>query len=276
MTTVNLSRMNRHRSAPGVVFGDVRYPPGSTLGPRVQQDFQIVIIYEGEARIAIDGQELHVPRHHAALLLPTRRELFHFATAGETRHTWCAIAAAIVPSELRSKLGAVSTCLPLTDRLHDLVELGLTIPLSRLVSADELIHAAGLMLLYAFVFEAELVRSPTTLPDALRRALACMEAHLAEPLALHHISQAAMVTPQHLTRLFRRHIQTTPMRYLWQLRTRHGVELLGGTGLSIGEIAAQVGFQSPFHFSRRVLQYYHDSPRRLRERLWSGQQHAGE
>ena len=79
-----------------------------------------------------------------------------------------------------------------------------------------------------------------------------------------------MVTPQHLTRLFRRHIQTTPMRYLWQRRTRHGVELLGGTGLSITEIADRIGFQSPFHFSRLVLRYYHDSPRRLRERLWSG------
>jgi transcriptional regulator GlxA family with amidase domain len=79
------------------------------------------------------------------------------------------------------------------------------------------------------------------------------------------------VTPQHLTRLFRRHMQTAPMRYLWHLRTRHGVELLGGTGLSIGEIATQVGFQSPFHFSRLVRNHYRDSPRRLRERLWSGQ-----
>ena len=268
--------MNRHRSAPRVVFGDVRYPPGGTFGPRIQQDFQIVIIYDGEARIAIDGQELYVPSHHAALLLPARRELFHFATAQETRHTWCAIAPASVPAELRSKLGEVRASLPLTDRIHDLMEFGLTIPLSGLGSADALIHATGLMVLYAFVFEAELVHSPTTLPDALRRALAYMEGHLGEPLRLQHLAQAAMVTPQHLTCLFRRHIQTTPMRYLWQLRTRHGVELLGSTGLSIGEIAAQVGFQSPFHFSRLVLQDYHDSPRRLRQRLWSGEQDAGE
>ena len=262
--------MNRRRSAPRVAFGDVHYPPGSTLGPRVQQDFQIVIIYEGEARVTIDGQELYVPGHHAALLLPTRRELFHFAASEATRHTWCAIAPAIVPPDLQVKIGTVSTCLPLTDRIHDLVEFGLTIPPGGLVSADDLMHATGLLLLYAFVFEAELVHSPTTLPSAVRHALAFMEAHLAEPLSLQPISQAAMVSPQHLTRLFRRHIQTTPMRYLWQRRTRHGVELLGSTGLSIGEIAARVGFQSPFHFSRLVARYYHDSPRRLRERLWSG------
>jgi AraC-like DNA-binding protein len=271
MTTVNLSRMNRHRSAPLVVFGDVRYLPGSTLGPRIQQDFQIVIVYEGEARIEIDDQEVFVPGHHAALLLPARRERFHFAVSGETRHTWCAVAPAIVPPALQSELAAVNICLPLTDRIHDLVEFGLTIPPSSPVSADDLIHAAGLTVLYAFVFEARLVHSPTTLPDALRRALASMEAGLAQPLTLPRIAQVALVTPQHLTRLFRRHLQTTPMRYLWQLRTRHGVELLGGTGLSIGEIAAQVGFQSPFHFSRLVVQYYHDSPRRLRDRLWSGQ-----
>src|SRR5919199_6221988 len=108
MTTINLSRINRYRSAPWVVFGDVRYPPGGTFGPRVQQDFQIVIIYEGEARITIDGQELYVPGHHAALLLPTRCELFHFAATEATRHTWCAIAPAIVPPDLQEKIGRVN------------------------------------------------------------------------------------------------------------------------------------------------------------------------
>jgi AraC family transcriptional regulator of arabinose operon len=98
-----------------------------------------------------------------------------------------------------------------------------------------------------------------------------IEQNLAEALDLSQIAAATGVTPQYLTRLFRRELHITPMRYLWQLRTQRGVELLEDTGLSISEIADRVGFQSPFHFSRLVRQQHGCGPRELRQRLWRGQ-----
>ena len=89
---VNISRMNRHRQSSLVVFGDVEYPPGGALGPRIQQDYQLVLIYEGEVRIRIDDAVVQVPEQHAILLLPQRREQFQFALRRPTHHTWCAIA----------------------------------------------------------------------------------------------------------------------------------------------------------------------------------------
>lgn len=270
MIAINIPVLNISRSSPVVAFGDVRYPPGGRLGPRIQQRYQLVVMREGEAYIEIDGTEIHVPEHHGVLLLPQRREVFRWTRDRPTHHSWCEVAPSFMPDSMRDDIGTRTLVLPVTDRILDTVAFGLRIPLSPPVSADDLIGAAGLMVMQAWLFEAALVERPVAQPEALRRALAFMEAHLAEPLTLDAIAGAVTTSPQHLTRLFRQHLDATPMRYLWQLRTRRGAELLGTTGLTVGEIAAQVGFQTPFHFSRMVSQYYQVSPRRLRQRLWEG------
>jgi AraC-like DNA-binding protein len=271
MVNINLSRMNRHRASAAAVFGDVLYPAGGALGPRVQQDYQLVIIYEGEAQVEVDGTAHAVPSQHALLLLPGHREVFQFARAQHSRHTWCAVAPQAVPAELGERAARMPACLPLTQRVHTLVEYGLALPPGPAEAAGHLLLAIGLAALEAFLFEAELAHQAQDVPEAVRRALHAMELHLAEPLDLRRIAEAASVTPQHLTRLFRRHLGTTPARHLWQLRTRRGVELLGETGLSIGAIAERSGFQSPFHFSRMVRRHYRRSPRELRALLWRGE-----
>ena len=37
-----------------VTFGEIVYPPGGTLGPRLQRWLQIVIVYKGSVSVWID------------------------------------------------------------------------------------------------------------------------------------------------------------------------------------------------------------------------------
>ncbi len=267
-TTLNLSRMNRYRSSPRATFGDVEYGAGGTYGPRLQPDFQLVIVYAGEATIQIDDTTVHVPAQHMILLLPRRREYFRFSSTRATHHAWCSLGSDAVPAALQAELQRVTAPLPLTARVHGLIDIGLSLPAGDAPAADALLDSLALAALHAWLFEVAVATTHTEMPDALIRAQRHIDAHLHEPLAARDIAQHAHVTPQHLTRLFRRHLQTTPMRYLWQLRTSRGVELLRRTGLSISEIAARVGFSSPYHFSRRVRQQYAHAPRDLRRRVW--------
>jgi transcriptional regulator GlxA family with amidase domain len=158
--------------------------------------------------------------------------------------------------------------MPLSEHVHNLIEIGLSISPGDSAAAQALINSIALATLQACVFEAATATSSAELPRVVIRAQHYIEAHLAAPISVPMIAASTHVTPQHLTRLFRRHLHTTPMRYLWRLRTRRGVELLHRTGLSVGEIAERVGFQSPFHFSRLVRQHYAYSPRQLRQRVW--------
>jgi AraC family transcriptional regulator of arabinose operon len=259
--------MNRRRSAVTTIFGDVTYPPGGSFGPRVQQDIQLVVIETGEVTIRIDDWEIHVPAQHGIVLLPQHREHFCFARLERTRHTWCAIAPTAVAPALAQHFVAQHV-FPVTSRLQRLMDYGLDIPPGSV--SDGLVEAIGSAALHAALVENEQAQQRSPASALVRFAQRYIEQNLAEALDLSQIAAAAGVTPQHLTRLFRRELHITPMRYLWQLRTQRGVELLGETGLSIAEIAERVGFQSPFHFSRLVRQQYGCGPRELRQRLWRG------
>ena len=273
----NLSHMNRLRpsapSQPLVTFGDVVYEPGGICGPRVQQDYQLVVMYEGEAQITVDGQEHVLPAQYDALMRPHRQEHFRFAEQRRTHHSWCAVQPDLVRVHPRlALLDQLPFCLPLTAHMHGLIELGLSMPASALGSATSLLEQLGLAALHQFVFEADSAATQINLPEAVRRAQQVIDARLAETLTLSDVAREVNVTPQHLIKLFRKHLNNTPARYLWQARVRRGVELLCATGLSVAEVAARAGFQNPFHFSRMVQQTYGRSPRELRRRAWEGLQ----
>jgi AraC family transcriptional regulator of arabinose operon len=264
----NLSKMNRMRAAGRATFGDVVYEPSGFCGPRTQQDFQLVVMYDGEAHIEIDSMVQHLPAQHVSLMKPDHAEYFRFTETHRTHHSWCAVHPSLVPSDLGLLLEDAPFCLPLSAHMHGCIELGLTVPPSALPSATALLEQLGLAALHQFVFEAESASTQSALPQAVLLALQVMDAQLAHDLSLSAVARAANVTPQHLIKLFRRHLHTTPTKYLWQARVRRGVELLCATGLSMSEVAERSGFANPFHFSRLVKQHYHKTPKQLREAAW--------
>ena len=105
------------------------------------------------------------------------------------------------------------------------------------------------------------VRHPAV---AAARRLVWQRLH--EPLSVGMLAQSAHVTPDYLTRLFRRELGTTPMRYVWAERVRLGVDLLEHTGLPVSEVAARTGFQPANHFARLVGAATGRSPRNVRQR----------
>jgi len=248
-------------------FGEVIYAPGGIHGPRTQRDVQLVAIHEGEADIEIDGIGHHLAANEVALLQPGGREHFRFSRGSRTLHSWCALAPASLPPDLRRTIRQLPFSRPLSWRMRDLIRLGLSL----VVSADEanvglLRHALGIAAIREFVLDTE---RAAVIPECLHRAMNIIEAEFASPLTLMTIARAAGVSSPHLIRLFRVHLGETPSRYLWKIRTTHGVSLLADTGLSISEIATQSGFQTPFHFSRLAKKHFGAAPKTLRARSWA-------
>ncbi len=266
--TMNLSTMNRLRSTRQVTFGDVHYPPGSSFGPRDQRDLQLVVVHHGAVRVQIDDTGLEIAEQQCLLLHPGSTELFSFSPQRDTRHTWCAIHPSLVPADLGTALEPFRGPLPLSKRVNDLMEYGLNLPASQLKLADDLLHTVALAILRAVLFDSAHAQQLRREPIAVGRAKLYIDAHLETPLTLSKIASAANVSAQHLTRLFQRHLGTTPTKYLWTQRTERGVQLLLDTGLSVSEIAERVGFASAFHFSRLVKTAHGASPRVLRQRRW--------
>jgi AraC family transcriptional regulator of arabinose operon len=92
--------------------------------------------------------------------------------------------------------------------------------------------------------------------------------HYPEEVSLNRLALVASVTPEHLIRLFNKHLGVTPIQYLWQHRIDRGLHLLRNTGLSVGEIAEQCGFKTSYHFTRSIKQATGRAPTEIRKLSW--------
>src|SRR5471032_2125464 len=100
----NISPINMTRTSSGVVFGDVWYHSGGECGPRIQQDYQLVIVHLGEANVSYDKERCVISPGSVALMMPGRKEHFRFSRNYRTHHSWCAVHPSVVPASLRKRL----------------------------------------------------------------------------------------------------------------------------------------------------------------------------
>jgi len=255
-----------------VVFGEVSYRLNASFGPRIQPDIQFFIVNTAQATVNIDGRDVPVSAGEVACLRPGRREIFTFYGDPVTIHSWVALTYERMPRRLAATLRTLPDCLPLTRRLQQILEIGLADATGRprLHGAESgwLMHL-GAAFFCAWVDAAHRRDQTPPAPEAVLRARRFIHQHLADDIDLTDVAEAACVSGNHLVRLFRKHTGQTPMRYLWRCRVERGAELLRQTGLNVSEIAYQVGFSTPYHFSRLVRQQLGMPPRQIRAEAWA-------
>lgn len=84
-------------------------------------------------------------------------------------------------------------------------------------------------------------------------------------LTLETLADFAHVSPQHLCRLFQKHMHMRPTHYINRTRIKVAKWRLHNTDMTIAEIAEEVGFHSPYYFSNTFKQYENISPSAYRK-----------
>ncbi len=248
--------------------GYVVYKPEARLGPRRQQDLQLVYVYEGCVDVWIDRKLLHIDADEIALLLPGNRVFFQFNRLGRTGVGWCAFREPRLDTSALAWLTAGPTVRPFDRRLRHLARAARAAyraPGTR----SHPYHLAQCHALLAAFCQAHPPPDTMDLPAPIRRAETFMRTHLGQPLTLSDVARAAAVSPPHLGRLYRQHLQTAPMRRLWALRVEEALWLLRETGLQVNVISARVGFQSPHHCARVIKEVTQLTPLEYRDRQWN-------
>lgn len=101
-------------------------------------------------------------------------------------------------------------------------------------------------------------------PDTVRRAVAYLESRVHEDVTIAEVAAAAFVTPRALQLAFRRHLGTTPLRYLRRLRLAGAHEDLrtavAGDSRTVATIAYRWGFSHPGRFAIAYRRHYGCSP----------------
>lgn len=268
----NISRMNFHFTRGPVTFGDVVYGAGGICGPRVQRDFQMVILHSGSLDLRLDREWILLAPGTAILLSPGHREHFRFSRDGESRHSWCSIKARHIAKAQQALFRKARRPLPFAGAMVALLDLALD--RHREAEGRESLEARYLLDLGMAMFcdfalaSREGVPRPKSGEDTVARVSQFVSRELARPLTLADLARAGGVSKQHLLKLFRERKLETPTRMLYSRRLEAARDWLAHTGLSIGEIADRCGFSNAFHFSRKFRQAHGMSPRTWRAKTW--------
>ena len=92
-----------------------------------------------------------------------------------------------------------------------------------------------------------------------------VEEHYSEKISLDQIAENMYLSPFYVSRIFKSETGNAPIRHLINIRLEKAKELLeGGYQGSIQEVAAQVGYDDAYHFSKLFKKRFGISPSQVR------------
>jgi transcriptional regulator GlxA family with amidase domain len=97
----------------------------------------------------------------------------------------------------------------------------------------------------------------------LLQAAAYLEERIEEEFRLDDFAAHLGLSRRQIERLFHRHLATTPVRYMNDLRLQRGRALLGETDMKVTDVAMACGYASTSHFSKSFRLKYGVSPYRF-------------
>lgn len=97
-------------------------------------------------------------------------------------------------------------------------------------------------------------------PAPLQKSLIYIQKHYRKKITTEKLSEVSGVSVQHLIRLFKTHLDTTPLAYVNKYKISYAMEMLRHGDISIKEIAYELGFDNPNYFSRLFKKQENMSP----------------
>ena len=102
--------------------------------------------------------------------------------------------------------------------------------------------------------------------EGLSRVRRHIDSHYNQPITLADLGRLADMSPKYLSRCFSCNYGVSPMNYLVARRLERAQALLA-SGLKVYEVAAMVGYNDPFYFSRLFKKHYGYPPQNLKPQL---------
>jgi AraC family transcriptional regulator of arabinose operon len=102
--------------------------------------------------------------------------------------------------------------------------------------------------------------------ERVLRAAHYLATHPGKPFHLPDLAAHCGLSLSRLSRLFKEEMRTTPQRFGERIKMECAADLLRQTNLSIGQVAAEVGFSDVYYFTRRFRRFARTTPSEYRKK----------
>lgn len=92
------------------------------------------------------------------------------------------------------------------------------------------------------------------------QSILLMQKNLNKCLKIYEIANHVQLSQSHLSKIFRNKTGSSPIEYFINLKMQEAIRLLTNDSLRIKEVAAALGYEDPFYFSRLFKKYIGTSP----------------
>ena len=121
--------------------------------------------------------------------------------------------------------------------------------------------------IYAGVRSGNDQETPLSPEEIVKLVEEYVQNNYAEDLDLNTIAQNLGFSSSYLTKVFNRVDGITPSKYIRNYRMGIAKQLMNDKGMTLQQVAAAVGYNDPFHFSRSFKQTFGMNPTEYRESL---------
>lgn len=255
--------------------GRERCSPGYTFGPAARNHFLFHYILEGKGKLMADNekgitQNYQLEKGQGFLLFPGQVATY----ISDFREPWSY--AWVEFDGMRVKENLEQTVLSLDHPVVNLPDAHASEKLKEQVTwiAEHPQEDVFAIIGHLYLFFSQLIsatrmmkksRSGSMSEYYIREAINCIAQHYNENISVEMIADFLGITRTYFGRIFARSIGKTPQKFLIEYRMTKGADLLKLTNLSISDIARQVGYENPLHFSRAFKSIYNISPKFYRE-----------
>jgi AraC family L-rhamnose operon regulatory protein RhaS len=256
-----MSLKGANLETPRFSFAEFDRPCVANYDLAAGESVTLVAVERGCVTIQNDDTCHDLRHQHCGLFISSRSTTFSCQAEEDERVVSCSARLSSFPA--LANLGSSIEHKLTTDRIPTLFRLGINLATANSPADLHLRDTLGEALLRAFIAERE-TGYDIAPPSFVRKTQSYFHQYFAEPCALDKLATFVGVRKEYLISEFRRHVGQTPMRYLWDLRTRRAAQLVQTTTMTLAEIASHTGYKSQFHLSREIKRMTGVSPRDLR------------
>lgn len=234
--------------------GYQRCEPNYQWGPGVRDHYLIHYIVSGKGYYVTNHKTFHLTSGDVFLIYPDTQVTYYADTIDPWEYYWVGFSGSDVglileSTDFSSDSPVISSCSygeKIKELLYKIYEARGNELSNAVAMAGQLYIALSLFLSGA----SNQKKHQHANFDYVQKAITYMESHFSYTITIDDVAAYVGISRSHLFREFKAHLGKSPKEYLSEFRIKYSCSLLKNTNLSIGAIAASVGYENGLYFSK--------------------------